>query len=229
MIQQSHSLAFTQMSYNSYLQKNLHTNVYSSFFIIVKTWKQSWCSTRWMNKQTVVYPYYIKRNEVSYHKKRHKDSLNAYYKMKKRQSEEGYIVYDFKRMTFWKRQNYTYSEKINGCQRCMGGLLGGSGVKNPPAMQEPQEMRIQPLGWEDPLRGTATHSSILVWRILWKEAAGGLQSMELQSRTGLKWFTTRARDTWARKAGWGRTQVMFWTVTLLCMTLQWWIHIIIHL
>ena len=31
MIQQSHSLAFTQMSYNLYLQKNLHTNVYSSF------------------------------------------------------------------------------------------------------------------------------------------------------------------------------------------------------
>ena len=38
-------------------------------------------------------------------------------------------------------------------------------VKNPPAMQE---TRLQFLGWEDPLeKGTATHSSILAWRIPW--------------------------------------------------------------
>ena len=36
-------------------------------------------------------------------------------------------------------------------------------VKNPPAMQETW---VQSLGWEDPLeKGTATHSSILAWRI----------------------------------------------------------------
>ena len=36
-------------------------------------------------------------------------------------------------------------------------------VKNPPAMQETW---VPPLGWEDPLeKGTATHSSILAWRI----------------------------------------------------------------
>ena len=36
-------------------------------------------------------------------------------------------------------------------------------VKNPPAMQETP---VQFLDWEDPLeKGTATHSSILVWRI----------------------------------------------------------------
>ena len=36
-------------------------------------------------------------------------------------------------------------------------------VKNPPAMQGTW---IQPLGWADPLeKGTATHSSILTWRI----------------------------------------------------------------
>ena len=36
-------------------------------------------------------------------------------------------------------------------------------VKNPPAMQETW---IRSLGWEDPLeKGTATHSSILAWRI----------------------------------------------------------------
>ena len=38
-------------------------------------------------------------------------------------------------------------------------------VKNPPAMLE---TFIRPLGWEDRLeKGTATHSSILSWRILW--------------------------------------------------------------
>ena len=37
-------------------------------------------------------------------------------------------------------------------------------IKNPPAMQEPQEMWIQSLGWEDHLEeGTATHSSILAF------------------------------------------------------------------
>ena len=35
-------------------------------------------------------------------------------------------------------------------------------VKNPPAVQEPQETQIQSLGQEDPLEGEmATHSSIL--------------------------------------------------------------------
>ena len=121
--------------------------------------------------------------------------------MKKSQPEEGYIFYDSKHMTFWKRQNYTYSEKINACQRCMGEFLSGSGVKNPPAMQEPQETWIQPLGWEDPLRGTATHSSILAWRILRTEETGGLQSMGSQSRTRLKGFTTHARDTWGSNGG----------------------------
>ena len=46
------------------------------------------------------------------------------------------------------------------------GLPGGSEVKNPPVVHEPQETRVQPLGWEDPLEeGLATHSSILTWRI----------------------------------------------------------------
>ena len=42
-------------------------------------------------------------------------------------------------------------------------------------------MRVQSLGREDPLEeGTATHSSILAWRIPWKEEPGGLQSTRLQ-------------------------------------------------
>ena len=51
-------------------------------------------------------------------------------------------------------------------------------VKNLPAMRE---IWVRSLGWEDPLeKGTATHSSILVWRSLWTEEPGRLQSMGLQ-------------------------------------------------
>ena len=35
-------------------------------------------------------------------------------------------------------------------------------VKNPPAMQETQEIQVQSLGWEDPLEEEmATHASII--------------------------------------------------------------------
>ena len=48
-------------------------------------------------------------------------------------------------------------------------------VKNPPAVQETQEMPVPSLGWEDPLeKGMATHSSILAWRIPWTEEPIGL-------------------------------------------------------
>ena len=48
----------------------------------------------------------------------------------------------------------------------MWGFPGGSAVKKPPAMHEPQETRVQFLGQEDTLEeGMATHPSILAWRI----------------------------------------------------------------
>ena len=48
-----------------------------------------------------------------------------------------------------------------------------------------QETQVRFLGQEDPLeKGMATHSSILAWRILWREEPDGLQSMGLQ-RIGL--------------------------------------------
>ena len=47
-------------------------------------------------------------------------------------------------------------------------------IKHLPTMQETQ---LQSLGWEDPLeKETATHSSILAWRIPRIEEPGGLQS-----------------------------------------------------
>ena len=54
--------------------------------------------------------------------------------------------------------------------------------KNPPATWETW---VRSLGWDDPLeKGTATHSSMLAWRIPWTEVPGRLQSMGLQ-RVGL--------------------------------------------
>ena len=54
-------------------------------------------------------------------------------------------------------------------------------VKNLPANAGDIEMRVQPLGWEDPLEeDMATHSSILAWRIPWTEEPGRLQSIATQ-------------------------------------------------
>ena len=51
-------------------------------------------------------------------------------------------------------------------------------VKNLPSVQE---IWVQSLGWEDPLKkGMATHSSILAWRIPQTEEPGRLQSMGSQ-------------------------------------------------
>ena len=64
------------------------------------------------------------------------------------------------------------------------GFLGGSVVKNLPAMQETW---ARSLGWEDPLEEEmVTHSSILAWKIPWTEETGRLQSMgSYESRTRL--------------------------------------------
>ena len=44
-----------------------------------------------------------------------------------------------------------------------------------------QETWVQLLGWEDSLeKGMATHSSILAWRMPWKEEPDGVQSMGSQ-------------------------------------------------
>ena len=46
-------------------------------------------------------------------------------------------------------------------------------IKNPPTMRE---TGVRSLGWEDPLeKGTATHSSILAWRIPWGRKEWGTE------------------------------------------------------
>ena len=58
---------------------------------------------------------------------------------------------------------------------------GGSVLKILPATQETQKMRVQFLGWEDPLeKEMATHSSILAWEIPWTEKPSSPQSMGSQ-------------------------------------------------
>ena len=73
-----------------------------------------------------------------------------------------------------------------------GGFPGGSVVENPPAMQKPQ---ARSLSWEDPLEeGTATHSSILAWRIPWTEEPGGLSPWghEESDMTEMTWRAGRS-------------------------------------
>ena len=54
-------------------------------------------------------------------------------------------------------------------------LMLAQKLKRLPGMQE---TGVRSLGWEDPLeKETATHSSILAWRIPWSEEPGRLQSI----------------------------------------------------
>ena len=63
----------------------------------------------------------------------------------------------------------------------IGSFSGGTVVKNPAANARAEGVWVQSLGQEDPLEEeTATHSSILAWKISWTEDPGRLQSMWLQ-------------------------------------------------
>ena len=66
------------------------------------------------------------------------------------------------------------------------GFPGGASGKEPAYQcRRCKDTRVWSLGQEDPLEeGTATHSSILAWRIPWTEEPGGLQSMGSQ-RVGI--------------------------------------------
>ena len=78
--------------------------------------------------------------------------------------------------------NYSFS-----CLPNFYASLVAQRLKRLPAKQE---TRVRSLGQEDPLeKEMATHSSILAWRIPWKEEPGGLQSMRSQ-RVGHNWATS---------------------------------------
>ena len=60
-------------------------------------------------------------------------------------------------------------------------------VENLPTTQETQEMRVQSLGWKDPLEKRMSIHSSIAQRIPWTEECGGVQSMGSQ----------RVRHNWA--------------------------------
>ena len=85
-----------------------------------------------------------------------------------------WVVFNFK--LIWVNLQWIYSFYVTP-----RALPGGSVVKNLPVVQKMQEILVRSLGHEEPLEeGIATHSSILAWRIPWREELGGLQSMGLQ-------------------------------------------------
>ena len=74
-----------------------------------------------------------------------------------------------------------FPTKISPPLGLISGFPGGSAVKDPPEIQELQEMQTQSLGQEDPLEEEmATQPRILPWNIPWTKEPGGLQSMESQ-------------------------------------------------
>ena len=87
----------------------------------------------------------------------------------------------------WGRTESDTTERLNWCKMILNILgirasLVAQLVKNLPVMQETW---VQSLGWEDPLeKGTATHSSILAWRIPWTCIVHGVA----KSRTRLSDF-----------------------------------------
>ena len=65
-----------------------------------------------------------------------------------------------------------------------GASQVASVVKSLPAKGGDVRVAVQPLGWEDPLEeDTATHSSILAWRIPWTEEPGAIVHGVTKSQT----------------------------------------------
>ena len=74
-----------------------------------------------------------------------------------------------------------FPTKISPPLGLISSFPGGSALKDPPEIQELQEMQTQSLGQEDPLEEEmATQPRILPWNIPWTKEPGGVQSMESQ-------------------------------------------------
>ena len=69
------------------------------------------------------------------------------------------------------------------------GFPGGSAVKNPPAMQEMQEMQVPSLGWELPWRGKWQPTPVFL-----PGQSHGQRSLVGCSPNGHKWPSTHTRN-----------------------------------
>ena len=66
-------------------------------------------------------------------------------------------------------------------------------VKNTPANAEDVKMRVQSLGWEDPLEECMQPPSILAWRIPKDRGAWWATAHRVaKSQTRLKWLSTHS-------------------------------------
>ena len=74
------------------------------------------------------------------------------------------------------------------------GFPSGSAVKNPPAMQELQEMQVRFLGRKDLTEeDIRTHSSVVAWGIPWAEEQATADRVT-KSWTGLKQLSMHAHS-----------------------------------
>ena len=72
----------------------------------------------------------------------------------------------------WFSRSLEMGETLQSFSPSQGASLVAQPVKNLPAMRK---TRVQSPDWEDSLeKGMSTHSSILAWRIPWREGPGGL-------------------------------------------------------
>ena len=91
-------------------------------------------------------------------------------KQKKKKTRCLSVLYQvFLKLIFYRNHNKNHQQQKSTILVIIfthKGFSGGSAVRNLPAMQEPQEMWVQSLDWEDALeKEMATHCSILAWRI----------------------------------------------------------------
>ena len=87
------------------------------------------------------------------------------------------------------RVGHDWATELNWTE--VWGFPRGSVVKNPPAMQVPQETWVWSLGWEDPWKeDMATSLVFLPGESPWTEEPCRLQSTGSQSWTQLKWLSS---------------------------------------
>ena len=114
-----------------------------------------------------------KRGAVLSSRNTHLSSVNLSYRVLDRRLS----LFTFPLQLFYSRQGRTI--RVPGAK--VWASLMAQAVKDLPVTQETQETQVRSLGREDALeKETATHSSILAWRIPWTEEPDGLQSMGSQ-------------------------------------------------
>ena len=86
-------------------------------------------------------------------------------------------------------------------------------VKNPPEQAEDiRDMCLTPGSGRSLEEGTATHSSILAWKIPWTEEPGRLQSKS-RKETQLKWLSKHACMK--------KISAFFWALKTIFLSLKW--------